>query len=724
MEEFDINNTAWVVLEEQSDPIWTTGGKRDELIAEIKGVGNTTLNVVINENDNIINISKPLLSDGILSDYLDLENGCIYRNLDIDENTGLLKKTSTKEEIVINKITVGTGTNIITTQTEIKPSKITAGLRSFDSGIKFLRLNCKVPPTLSELGEINYPVFVPDDVFNVYKKASGWQDLCLMSDNSTVFTKIANTQYSEPVYLQKGTIIKKTVNAPNNGNGFAIQKCDSDGGNPINLIYNTIAAFTDYIVPETCYIRLYSVAIIDFAIMYTNIISNPSINTLLYFFNKSVEQNGGSRLYDGTYGLLQSNTITNRLFPESMIYWMGYGKASFETNEDGNSKYVQEPEDRLANDERELEDMFPVSDIDKLAYKQNSDKYLEDLNYYQNEEEALKGYNAICPFLKYMGVIHDSNKAYNWELKKCETLDQNKQNTYPNLNDILDCSYLGKTSITNLRSWMVPSKNVRILSLPPTLTTLKNIGYMHYNTNIKVLKIVSLSHYLSLPQERMWYAGICQLGMEHLIVNGQETTMVDIPNGIIDIPNLAFYKWTCITKYILPEGIKTIGWQAFTKLNCNVVLPSSITTIDQSAFINATTNVKYIVFKSIEPPTLDTSYGLFNGANTSKHVSLYVPISSLDKYKSAAGWTLNASQLIGYNMDCDPLGLISDEGPRACYCPMSNLDIINSTDYNNGIFTAKSGTAIGNTVLMRNYDSNGNYTEETWTVQSDLTISK
>ena len=95
---------------------------------------------------------------------------------------------------------------------------------------------------------------------------------------------------------------------------------------------------------------------------------------------------------------------------------------------------------------------------------------------------------------------------------------------------------------------------------------------------------------------------------------------IGLPNDITQIGQYAFCGMTRLKNITIPATVTSIGFQALR--DCSVL--SSVT-------ILATT-----------PPTLPTNHGLLMGSNNAK---IYVPSSSVDTYKSAAGWSAYASRI-------------------------------------------------------------------------------
>lgn len=135
-------------------------------------------------------------------------------------------------------------------------------------------------------------------------------------------------------------------------------------------------------------------------------------------------------------------------------------------------------------------------------------------------------------------------------------------------------------------------------------------------------------------------------------------TSVTIPNGVTSIGYSAFYGCSGLTSAVIPNSVTSIGERVFQKCsgltsieipnsvisigsytfyNCSgltsIIIPDSIIKIGEYAFFNCS-GLTSITCKAINPPNI---YNLtFNGIN--KSIPFYVPVESVETYKSAKYW--------------------------------------------------------------------------------------
>ncbi len=86
-----------------------------------------------------------------------------------------------------------------------------------------------------------------------------------------------------------------------------------------------------------------------------------------------------------------------------------------------------------------------------------------------------------------------------------------------------------------------------------------------------------------------------------LIVNGNEATVLEIPEGVSQIGDFAFFHCKSITDLKIPEGVLRIGCNAFCDCTnlVEVSMPASLKTIGDGAFAN-TDNIRRVSIASIE----------------------------------------------------------------------------------------------------------------------------
>lgn len=118
---------------------------------------------------------------------------------------------------------------------------------------------------------------------------------------------------------------------------------------------------------------------------------------------------------------------------------------------------------------------------------------------------------------------------------------------------------------------------------------------------------------------------------------------ITIPDNVTSIGNQTFLKCTSLTSIIIPEGVISIGESAFE--NCSnltsVIIPESITNIESDAFFYCT-SLTSIKIKASTPPTLKKWITNIEG------ITISVPSSAVNAYKTADIWKDHAYQIVGY----------------------------------------------------------------------------
>ena len=117
-------------------------------------------------------------------------------------------------------------------------------------------------------------------------------------------------------------------------------------------------------------------------------------------------------------------------------------------------------------------------------------------------------------------------------------------------------------------------------------------------------------------------------------------TSVTIPNSVTSISQEAFMGCSGLTSITIPNSVTRIGHDSFNYCSSlsSVIIGSGVTIIGERAFIGADVTT---VISLIENPFITQDYSSVKDAfstNTFKNGTLFVPIGSGEKYKTAEGW--------------------------------------------------------------------------------------
>ena len=128
--------------------------------------------------------------------------------------------------------------------------------------------------------------------------------------------------------------------------------------------------------------------------------------------------------------------------------------------------------------------------------------------------------------------------------------------------------------------------------------------------------------------------------------NFSNLTSVILVNGILSIGFYAFSYCSSLTSITIPDSVTLIGDSAFcdcTSLT-SITIPDSVTEIGACAFIGCS-SLKEVYCKSTTPPW----GGFYMFTNNASGRTIYVPMKSVDAYKTALEWSDYADAIVGYN---------------------------------------------------------------------------
>ena len=126
-------------------------------------------------------------------------------------------------------------------------------------------------------------------------------------------------------------------------------------------------------------------------------------------------------------------------------------------------------------------------------------------------------------------------------------------------------------------------------------------------------------------------------------------TSVTIGDSVTTIGDRAFSCCSSLTSVTIPDSVTTIGGYAFYECRSltSVTIPDSVTTIGNYAFYWCT-SLTSVYCEATTPPSLGgNSVFDFNASGR----KIYVPAASAEAYKAAAGWSVYASYIVGYDFE-------------------------------------------------------------------------
>ena len=136
-------------------------------------------------------------------------------------------------------------------------------------------------------------------------------------------------------------------------------------------------------------------------------------------------------------------------------------------------------------------------------------------------------------------------------------------------------------------------------------------------------------------------------------------TSVTIPDSVTSIGEQAFYGCSSLTSVTIPDGVTRIRSEAFYGCSSltSVTIPDSVTEIVNRSFYNCTSLIS-VYCKRITPYSI--SGGAVFGNNASER-KIYVPVESVDTYKTASAWSGYIDSIVGCVFEDEPILVLSDE---------------------------------------------------------------
>ena len=190
------------------------------------------------------------------------------------------------------------------------------------------------------------------------------------------------------------------------------------------------------------------------------------------------------------------------------------------------------------------------------------------------------------------------------------------------------------------------SEDGRCIIIEGVLESFASAGLTEYTIPDSVTSIgISAFSYCSSLTSVTIPDSVTTIG-NYAFYNCSSLTSVTIPDSVTEIGEWAFAECYSLTSVTIPDSVTSIRNYAFAYCSnlTSVTIPDSVTEIGDKAFYYCE-SLTSVYCKAVTPPVGGSDMFSYNASGR----KIYVPMESVNKYKSASYWSSYSDYIEGYN---------------------------------------------------------------------------
>ncbi|MBO7311593.1 MAG: leucine-rich repeat domain-containing protein, partial [Alistipes sp.] len=289
----------------------------------------------------------------------------------------------------------------------------------------------------------------------------------------------------------------------------------------------------------------------------------------------------------------------------------------------------------------------PMDSVEAYKNAAGWKNYANDIIGYDFEQNTNESNSCTITGSHASFTMSDSGSLYSLAKKVIDNVNTTEEWGEEIWSNIISITINGMMDARDFSTLKWNFRNLEILDISNVVVT----GYTGDKGTVEGYEYYYDDNTIPLGAFFYWMSHMLRPFPQELSDEGMSSLVqIKLPDGIKTIQRNAFARAYNLIDINIPDSVETIGWVSFsicTSLE-HITIPENVLEIEDWAF-KGCSSLNSVYCKAIYPPICGSRVFDDNASNR----KIYVPMESVEAYKSAEGWSEYADDILGYDFEND-----------------------------------------------------------------------